>query len=193
MGEPEVAAPGRRGCRRREASAISSRRASISFNRALRCFMQARASPPRGYLSGGGAAGLGGGLGRLSVRGLSELFWWTVGSASQATKRLHSTWISVVERKIKGVGGGGMQQAGSVKNASLLEVRRRGRLQFVTFDIATVVCRWQGRVGRGVKLGEKRNTQKKKPKQRLREEFSGPLQRAGPLGCCSRERFPAAK
>lgn len=35
-----------------------------------------------------------------------------------------------------------MQQAGSVQNASPLEVTgSTGRLQFVTFDIATVVCR----------------------------------------------------
>lgn len=45
MGEPVVETPGRRGSsRRREASSISSRRASlIPLNRVLRRFMQARA------------------------------------------------------------------------------------------------------------------------------------------------------
>lgn len=58
-------------------------------------------------------------------------------SVPQATKRLHSTRISVVEIKKRG----SMQQAGSVQNASPLEVTgSTGRLQFVTFDIATVVC-----------------------------------------------------
>lgn len=56
-----------------------------------------------------------------------------------------------------------MQQAGSVQDASQLEATgsRCGRLQFVTFDIATVVCR---RWGRGNWEGSKTQKNKKETK-----------------------------
>lgn len=184
MGEPVVATPGRRA-------------SLISFNRVLRCFMQARAffSPasasPGVSKQTGWWLGEGGSWKVVCTRAVRVILVGLFRSVPQATKRLHSTPISVVERKIKGVGG--MQQAGSVQNASPLEVTgSTGRLQFVTFDIATVVCRRCG--GKNWERSKtQKNKKKKNLKQRLRKEFCGPLQRAGPLGCRSRERFAVAK
>lgn len=109
MGGPEVTPPEWSGCRRGEASSISSHRASlISFSRFLRGFMQARAFlSPLFILRLSKQWGLRRGLGRLCLHGLSELLSWTVWSVPQATKRLHSTQISVIESKERGWGAGG--------------------------------------------------------------------------------------
>lgn len=85
MGEPVVATAGRRGSsRRREASSISSRRASlIPLNRVLRRFMQARAfffsyshsasQPPRSIQAMAGWLGAeGSSKGRAHAAGLSD-------------------------------------------------------------------------------------------------------------------------